>query len=273
MKGGTSLSKRFVKCWARRLVAVGERSLQVLLPGRVRDGLRILTYHRIADDSQDPFAVRPEGFRQQMEMLSASGSVVSLEAAIDGIGASPGCPHRVVLTFDDGTSDFLTVGHPILHRLGLPAALFVSPLKVGTRGFLDWADLRGLSKAGILIGSHGLDHQSLGRLGRAEVQHQVSRSRRMIEDRIGVQVTSLAYPFGTVRDFNPWVKEEIRRAGYRSACTSINGINGCGTDMLELRRTKIEQRDEPIFEWMLRGCLDGWSLIDRHFSFLQNRYP
>ena len=105
-----------------------------------------------------------------------------------------------------------------------------------------------------------------------EVWTQVSESRRMLEDRLGVVVTSLAYPYGTVRDFSEAVKGNLRRAGYRSACTSVNGVNRRSTDLLELRRTKIEQADGPIFRRILLGGLDGWAFVDRNLVSLQNRY-
>jgi peptidoglycan/xylan/chitin deacetylase (PgdA/CDA1 family) len=271
----TPASKRFLKRWSRRLVAGCGRLTH---PGRRAGhagGLRILTYHRIASDREDPFAVSPEEFRLQMDLLARGGAVAGLDQAIDheGIGqGSAGGRGRVVLTFDDGTADFMEAALPVLKERSLPAMLYVIPSKVGTPGFVSWSDLEGLPAQGIRIGSHSLDHLSLGRLPREEVRRQVAVSRSILEQRLGIKVDSLAYPFGTLRDFGETVKEEARAAGYRTACTSINGVNGSARDLFELRRTKIEQGDGPIFGWILGGCLDGWALIDRYLSALQNRY-
>ena len=273
MRGGTPLLKRFTKRWTRRLVAAGGRCLHRLGATHPPSGVRILTYHRIAADPLDPFAVDPAEFSRQMQLLLAGCRMVSLEEAISELESSSDPPGTIALTIDDGTRDFLTDGLPTIRRLGLPATLFVSPLKVGMPGFLDWDELSEIRDAGISVGSHGLDHQSLGKLSGGELQDQVYRSRQMLEDRLGIRVTCLAYPFGTSRDFNATVKEEVRRAGYQFACTAINGVNRRGVDLLELKRTKIEQGDGPIFEWTLQGCLDGWEFIDRHLSLLQNRYP
>lgn len=236
-------------------------------------GVRILTYHRIAEDQGDPFAVPSRDFAEQMAVLADSGVVTSLDkamSALEGSSASEGpC---IVLTFDDGTRDFISVAAPLLRRLNLPGTLYVCPSQVGSSGFLSWQDLEQLCHSGFEVGSHGLDHRTLGKVQPEELRHQVVESRRILEERLGCAVTSLAYPYGTLRDFNDLVKTEVRKAGYRSACTSINGINRRGCDSWALHRTKIEQGDNSIFRWILRGGLDGWSFIDRHLSVFQGRY-
>jgi peptidoglycan/xylan/chitin deacetylase (PgdA/CDA1 family) len=231
-----------------------------------------LTYHRVAEDPQDPFAVSPLDFVRQMEIVAQTGVAEPLESALANLGADKGEQPRVALTFDDGTRDFLTEALPVLLRLRLPATLYVSPSRVGEIGFLSWDDVVEVARSGVRIGSHGWDHQSLGRLDLMEVRQQVTMSRGVLEDRLGIEVTTLAYPYGTLRDFSEGVKEEVRRAGYLAACTSVNGVNRCTTDSFELRRTKIEQGDGSVFWRILCGGLDAWALIDQHLPALQNRY-
>ncbi len=267
----SSSAKNLLKRWSRRLFAGGSRALSLGRPA-ARHGVRILTYHRIVSDDQDPFAVRPREFVEQMETLARTSKVMDLGTALSGMEACGDVMRRVVVTFDDGTCDFITEAAPVLFRLGLPAVIYVNPSKVGKSGFLGWEDLLELSRAGVEVGSHSLEHRSLGRLPRDEVRRQVVESRRVLEDRLGRDVRALAYPYGTVRDFNEWIMSEVSSAGYRSACTSINGVNGSGSDPMALRRTKIEQGDLRIFSSILEGALDGWAFIDKHLSYVQNRY-
>src|SRR4030095_15295147 len=112
----------------------------------------------------------------------------------------------------------------------------------------------------ITVQSHGLDHRSLGKLDPIELWRQVDQSKKMLEDRLAFPVTSIAYPYGTLRDFDAQVKEFVRRAGYQSGCSSVNGINRADRDRYELRRTKIEQGDLSIFLLILAGGMDRWSL-------------
>jgi Predicted xylanase/chitin deacetylase len=207
-----------------------------------------------------------------MEILSGTGAVQRLDHALREMASGDGSQGRITVTFDDGTHDFITDALPVMVRLQLPATLYVSPARIGTVGFLQWDEVLEISRAGVTIGSHGLDHRSLGSLDAAELWRQVSDSRKQLEDRLGLSVESLAYPYGTMRDFNENVKVQVRKAGYRAACSSINGVNTTPTDLYALHRTKIEQGDDPIFRKILAGGLDGWEVVDRHLSFLQNRY-
>ena len=94
--------------------------------GRPDDaGLRILFYHRVSDDD-DPLAVSPRRFREQMELLAAGGyEVVDLTAAVDllELGLSP--PRVVALNFDDGYRDVAENALPVLERLGFRATVFL----------------------------------------------------------------------------------------------------------------------------------------------------
>ena len=267
----SSLAKRMIKCWSRRLFAAGSRAF--MASGRnFIPGVRILTYHRVVADTHDPFSVSPRDFRQQMELVATTGRAVDLGTALKQMAGECEPVPRIVLTFDDGTRDFLTEAFPVLLRLDLPAVIYVNPSRLGSPGFLAWHELRELLRARVQVGSHCLDHVSLGRLERDEVRRQLVESRRVLEDCLGQEVKSLAYPYGTMRDFNERVRDEVKCAGYLSACTSINGVNALGVDPLSLRRTKIEQGDLPIFSWILEGSLDGWSFFDKHLAYVQSRY-
>ena len=223
-------------------------------------------------DSGDPFCVDPASFTLQMEFLASTGVVESLDRGLDRLDSAGDRKPQIAITFDDGTEDFIVHVLPHLARLRIPAVLYVSPERIGSPGFLGWNEVGEAARAGVAVGSHGLDHRSLGRLGPREAVRQVVESKQRLEDRLGLPVRSLAYPFGTLTDFNDAVKREIEKAGYRAACTSLNGVNRRETDRYELRRTKIEQGDGPLFPGILDGHLDGWFFVDRYLWFLQNRY-
>lgn len=264
--------KRHVKRLARRACVRGSQLLRTKTSGGLVSGLRILTYHRVAEDRHDPFCLRPAAFARQMELLSSTGAVRSLDGALQDLEDGKDLRPAIAITFDDGTEDFLPAVLPVLIRFRLPAVLYVSPACVGSAGFLGWSELSEAARAGVVLGSHGLDHRSLGRASSEEALRQVVESKRVLEDRLGMEVCTLAYPFGTLRDFNEEVKGSIKAAGYRAACTSLNGMNRHETDRFELRRTKLEQGDDPVFHEILEGHLDGWFIVDRYFSILQNRY-
>jgi hypothetical protein len=55
------------------------------------------------------------------------------------------------------------------------------------------------------------------------VERELYESRRILEDRLGEAVTSLALPFGSV---NIEVLKHARAAGYIEICGSIPGLKG-----------------------------------------------
>jgi peptidoglycan/xylan/chitin deacetylase (PgdA/CDA1 family) len=207
-----------------------------------------------------------------MVILSSTGAVAPLQKALDQLEGGNTRTPRIAISFDDGTRDFLSEALPVLQKFHLPATLYVSPLRVGQKGFLNWKELVEISQSNVNIESHGLDHRSLAGLTAEELHRQLGESKRLLEQHLDKEVTSIAYPYGTVKDFDEGVKEAVRKAGYRSGCSSVNGINKTDSDRYELRRTKIEQADLPIFTWILAGYLDVWSIVDRRLGNLQNRY-
>lgn len=81
------------------------------------------------------------------------------------------------------------------------------------------AELRRLAESGLFsIGAHSISHPSLPQLSRAEKAAEIAGSRRDCEEILGHQVSSFAYPFG---DMDEQSREEVRRAGFRFACSTV----------------------------------------------------
>jgi peptidoglycan/xylan/chitin deacetylase (PgdA/CDA1 family) len=95
--------------------------------------LRILAYHRVAnadpESGLDPTlrSASPAQFAEQMSYLARNYRVLSIEDVLEAYTSASDLPPRSVLvSFDDGYRDFAEDAWPVLHRLGLPAVLFVA---------------------------------------------------------------------------------------------------------------------------------------------------
>jgi hypothetical protein len=103
---------------------------------------------------------------------------------------------------------------------------------------LTWDQVRTMEAAGIRFGSHTLTHPVISRLGHAELERELIESKRMIEGQIGHAVLDFAYPFGKAADYGD-AAPIVARCGYRSAATTIWGLNRPGINLHELRRVSV----------------------------------
>lgn len=108
------------------------------LPQRIA----ILKYHSVQDDlgrylhSLGPGIVHSTAaFRAQMEVVAQRFNPVSLDDVSMFLKQGKGLPPRpVAITFDDGFLDNAEIAAPILDRLGIPAAFYITVDPVETGG-------------------------------------------------------------------------------------------------------------------------------------------
>lgn len=197
--------------------------------------LPILMYHRVDEAGSEALAryrVTPARFEQHLRHLRDEGY---RSATFDELGEAmrlrqPLRGRRVMLTFDDGCSDFLEHAQPLLAEYGFAATLFVVTDRVGgtnewdaaygeTVELLGWDALRTLQAAGVAIGSHSATHPYLTGISNAEVVHEAARSRAAITRELGAVPVVLAYPYG---DLDPAVRHLVGGCGYEYAVTTAS---------------------------------------------------
>lgn len=104
---------------------------------------------------------------------------------------------------------------------------------------LDWAQVREMYRSGISFGAHTMNHPSVSRLDAADLEGELVQSRRVLEAGLGAPVEDFAYPFGKAADRSDSVENYLALCGYRSAVTTIAGINSRGRNRFALHRLQI----------------------------------
>ena len=112
---------------------------------------------------------------------------------------------------------------------------------------LSWEEVKAMHYNGISFGSHTVTHPILSRLSLERNREEIEKSKSTIEQRLGVRVTTFAYPNGKPNDFAETTKKLLRAAGYICAVTTKFGANECGQDLFELRRATPWDRDACAF--------------------------
>lgn len=105
--------------------------------------------------------------------------------------------------------------------------------------FLDWDGARELAERGFEIGSHSRDHCILSEEAPDVQRDDLAESRAMLEEHLGVSISTVAYPNGTRRDYDEATLEAARSAGYAHGVTTRKGWNSPRTPPFELRRAVI----------------------------------
>lgn len=206
-------------------------------------GLRILMYHSIgspmSDDTNATYSVSRQRFKTHIDYVKAYQSDPNLVVRSFTAQALTG----ISFTFDDGYRDNLEVAAPLMLEHGFAFHVFVNPSFVMSRKhqYLTIQSLRELADLpGVGIGAHGYNHRDLTECTRAELEFELVASKKWIEDAIGKEVTTMAYPHGAVNDV---VRDATASAGYAMAASSKFGIVTPASDRLALERTDIWSTD------------------------------
>jgi hypothetical protein len=119
----------------------------------------------------------------------------------------------VTTSWDDGDLWNLKLAEMLASR-GLPATFYIPTGTLGDGSTLSAAQLRDLAGAGFEIGAHTVTHPVLSDITGAALKGEVVECKRALEEILGREVPSFAYPKGRG---NAEVIAELERAGYRSA--------------------------------------------------------
>ena len=169
-----------------------------------------LTYHRIGNNgSTYPYMLTMLQFQEHLAIARALGC--------DG-------GHRYLhpaFTFDDGHGSNYSEAGPLLAENGFSGTFFITASWIQQRAeFMTWSEVKALRSSGHGIGSHGWSHKLLTRCTDAALDHELRRSKDVLEQKLGAVVDSISLPGGR------WDRRVLRAcaaAGYRSVFTSDPG--------------------------------------------------
>jgi len=104
---------------------------------------------------------------------------------------------------------------------------------------LNWDEIIELSKGGVSFGAHTINHPCLAKIALKDAEWEIVRSKEILEEKIGKEVTAFAYPFGSQDDITEDVRRLVEKAGFNCACILGGGDNAGGQDQFLLNRKNI----------------------------------
>src|SRR5258708_7164905 len=111
---------------------------------------------------------------------------------------------------------------------------------------LNWEQVQVMQNADVTFGSHTVTHPAVSRLTPAEMEYELSESKKRLETKLGTPVEDFAFPFGHPEDCGVEAAALLRQYGYRSAVTTVPGVNAPGANPFALRRIQIGEEHTSL---------------------------
>ena len=262
---GLSREQRYL---AKSVLALFPRSWE-----RARRRIVVLCYHSVHPTNAFASAT-PEQFDEQMGWLKEHCDVIPLGEALDRAAGRRDSPSKpaVSITFDDGYDDNFVFALPVLMRHGIKASFYV------TTGFIDrdpevvdrmrrmrgmpvsalsWKQLAEMRQAGMDVGSHTMTHPNLAQLAPGAVRAELRDSKRSLEDHLGAEIDSVAYPFGIPgRHITDQTIASAREAGFRTGATILYRDVRKHDDALTIPRIAVKNNTLQLVQAKIVGSLD-----------------
>lgn len=167
--------------------------------------LRVLMYHRtIPEGSPDLLTVTDEQLENQFKAIKKEGySSVTLSEIIHHITrGKPLKEKAILLTFDDGYKNNLTVLYPLLKKYNLTAVIFLVPAYTELANskksdeYLTTEDILSMDAGVIEYGLHTFKHESYNTLTLAEIDKDIVKAKKWFEANGIKYQPAMAYTYG-----------------------------------------------------------------------------
>lgn len=229
-----------------------------------REPVRILFYHRVADEIHNDWTIGTREFSRQIDWLRERFDLVSLAEAQTRIASGRNRRPTACITFDDGYADNLQFAIPVLLKHQIPFTYFIctGPVKHGTPfphdqqagqpldvNTLD--QVRELADAGVEIGAHTRTHANLGNgISADQLISEIVGAKDDLERAIDRSIRYFAFPFGRHENLSAQAFRIAAEAGYAGVCSAYGGYNFPGDNPFHLRRFHADNQFIRFVNWM-----------------------
>lgn len=146
---------------------------------------------------------------------------------------------KILLTIDDGFQSFYEHAWPILKKEKIPFVLFVNTREVGTRGYMDWNEIKEISKEKFAhIGNHSYSHEYLVDLKEQEIKDDIAIASSDFKKNLGYNSFFFSYPFG---EYSNNFKAIVKDLGFKYAFGQHSGVVDKTKNFYELPRFPINE--------------------------------
>lgn len=187
-----------------------------------RAELYVLCYHSFLGKTNVPYDFSIEELRAHLEYFKKSGfTFVSYSDLLSGNITGK---KNILVTVDDGNHSVYKAYHEVFKPMGIKPLLSIYPNIIGKKEYaMNWTQLKSLVAEGCEIAAHGYFHLKLNKQlfqeKHRDFLQEVTKSKKVLEEKLGVTVTSFVYPFGLAIEET---EKALRDAGYKTGFTIVS---------------------------------------------------
>ncbi len=206
--------------------------------------LPIIMYHYV-EYVQDPgdfirkrLDVTPDTFEKELKDLQEAQYETYFVKDIPPLigGESQLSPKGIVLTFDDGYEDFYAVAFPLLKKYNVKATIYIVNHFIGRKGYMTQKEIEEIIASRLVeVGAHTLDHIGLKGVSKATLEKQIVESKKELEDRFDINISTFAYPYGS---FDTAAVSAVQEASFSAAVSVIPGVYHSEESLFYLSRIR-----------------------------------
>lgn len=204
----------------------------------------VLMYHYVENvrDTKDRIRVSlnipPDIFEKQIRSLQEDKytflTMADVAEILSGQRSLPEKP--VVLTFDDGYSDFYDVVFPLLRKYHIKSVAYIAPGLLGGPNYMSKEQVIEIANNGLVeIAAHTMDHRFLKDDTLSDAYYEIYESKNALETMIHKPVVSFAYPFGA---FDSQAIELVKKAGFKTAVSTDPGVEITNENVYSINRIR-----------------------------------
>ena len=203
-------------------------------------GIISIMYHRFNENKYPSTNIRIDDFKKHIEIIEDQNIEFVNPKDFELDLYQNKNKKKILLTIDDGYSSFYKNAWPVLKEKEIPFILFISTREVGAPGYMNWEEIRKISKEDFVeIGNHSHTHEYLVDEDIKTIKKRYSYFNRTFKKNLGKNSDFFSYPFG---EYSLKFKELIKSLGFKYALGQHSGVIDETKDLYELPRFPINEK-------------------------------
>ncbi len=203
-------------------------------------GLISLMYHRFEENKYPSTNIKILDFKKQLKIIKENNIKFINPKNFEKELIENKSQRKILLTIDDGFLSFYNNAWPILKKNKIPFILFVSTREVGSFNYMNWDQLKEISKEDFVeIGNHSHTHEYLVDKSNEIIKTDIEKSIKIFNDKLGQNSKFFSYPFG---EYSISFKNIIKSLGFKYAFGQHSGVIDETKNFFELPRFPINEK-------------------------------